>query len=309
MEGDSSITKYIEDFIRHCSKERYLSSHTIRAYRSNLMEWDKFIKKEFNISTLCDLSQSLSSQMVRAYVSILYDRLEPISIARALSAVRAFLRYLRIQGLTDRDIGRLVPSPRFKRKLPKFLGVEQVQVLIESINGQGLLDRRDRALLEVIYGAGLRVSELVNLDLGDIDLERGWVRVKGKGGKTREVPIGPPAVEAIYKYLEKRSRCVPKGPFFLNSRGGRLTARSVARILFSRYSQAHEIAHRGSAPSPHALRHSFATHLLSAGADLRTIQELLGHSRLSTTEGYTHLSLGEVIDDYIRAHPLAKRTN
>jgi integrase/recombinase XerC len=186
--------------------------------------------------------------------------------------------------------------------LPKFLKISQIEGLIETIDSTRVLGRRDLALIETLYSTGIRVGEAVHLNFGDLDMSGRWLRVLGKGKKTRMVPIGNPACEALKRYLEDReqsSPLTPDSPLFTNFRGGRLSARSVGRILCRLL-----ILSEWGTASPHALRHSFATHLLAAGADLRTIQELLGHSRLSTTQRYTHVDLGVLMDEYRAAHPL-----
>jgi integrase/recombinase XerC len=199
-------------------------------------------------------------------------------------------------------VALLVPTPKAKNKLPRFLKIEEVENVIDAPDTTTRLGRRDRALLELMYASGLRVSEAVGLDVGDLDLEKGWVRVLGKGSKERMVPFGPPAAEALRAYLADRSS--NEGPaLFLNYRGTRLTSRSVARLLARNLVKA-AVA---KTLSPHGLRHSFATHLLAAGADLRTIQELLGHSNLSTTQRYTHVDLGGLLDEYRNTHPLSER--
>ena len=199
------------------------------------------------------------------------------------------------------------PSPQAKRSLPQFLRVEEVLDLIQAPDLSSQLGRRDRALFEVLYGCGLRVGETVGLNISQVDLKKGWVRVLGKGAQERMVPFGAAARDALRLSLADRQPvalpAAPDEPLFINFRGTRLTSRSVARIL------AKHLLRIASAKtlSPHGLRHSFATHLLAAGADLRTIQELLGHARLSTTQRYTHVDLGVLMDEYREAHPLSKR--
>jgi len=253
---------------------------------------------------MAELDARFEPVRLRGYLASLNDALERSSVCRHLSAIRGFLKHARLRGWLARDIGTLVPTPRAPRTLPKFLKIEEVRDLIAAPDPSTDRGRRDRALFEVIYGAGLRVSEAVGLDVGDLDLGTGWVRVRGKGGKERQVPLGSPAVSAVREYLaggpEHPSE---QGPLFRNPGRGRLTSRSVARIL-----QRHLTGLASTKSlSPHGLRHSFATHLLAAGADLRTIQELLGHSRLSTTQRYTHVDLGTLLDEYREAHPLGNR--
>jgi integrase/recombinase XerC len=214
------------------------------------------------------------------------------------------LKYFRNRSWITRDVGQWVPSPRQEKKLPRFFKIEEIEELLEAPDTTTLSGLRDRAILELLYGSGLRVSEGVGLSIGDLDLTRGWATVFGKGSKERQAPLGPPSIQALQAYWERRKsqgeELKPSSPVFVNYQGGRLTSRSVARIVnrhLVRIASAKSL-------SPHGLRHSFATHLLAAGADLRTIQELLGHARLSTTQRYTHVDLGALLDEYRTAHPL-----
>ena len=299
-------------FLKHVRTRRGLSPHTVRAYEIDLVNWTKDLKAR-GISEVSEVGAKLSPQHLRAYLSSLYNSHERSSLCRRLSAIRTFLKFLRAQGWVDRDIGVLVPSPKTSKKLPRFLKIEEIDALLGSPDLSKSLGRRDLAIFELMYGAGLRVSETVGLNVMDVDLKGGWAKVLGKGSKERNAPFGPPAREALQNYLSQREiflhpqvqREVTEGsePLFTNYQGTRLTSRSVARIL------ARHLVRIASAKtlSPHGLRHSFATHLLTAGADLRTIQELLGHARLSTTQRYTHVDLGELMDQYRNAHPLNHR--
>lgn len=297
----NEILALIQGYLAYLASHRRLSPHTVRAYEIDLVHWHMALRQH-RIETLSDLGEKLSPGQLRGYLSHLYDSHEKTSICRRLSAIRSFLRYLRTQGKIARDIGALVPSPKVQRPLPKFLKVEEALELVQAPDSSTALGRRDRALFELMYGGGLRVSEAVGLDRADLDLKEGWARVLGKGSKERMVPLGAPALRALRDYLEQRESDSPA--LFVNFKGSRLSARSVARILTKHLVR---IA-ISKGISPHGLRHSFATHLLAAGADLRTIQELLGHSRLSTTQRYTHVDLGELIDEYQGAHPLTRRT-
>ncbi len=303
------LNQALDRFLEHLQVHRRASAHTLRAYEQDLRHWLNDLG-EREIHGLAGLSSRLRPLHLRSYLATLFETHERTSLCRRLSAIRSFLRYLRAQEWISRDAGVLVPSPKAKKSLPKFLKIEEIEDLVKAPDGNTWLGRRDRALLELLYGSGLRVSEAVGLDLRDIDLDAGWVRVFGKGSKERNVPFGPPAREALKIYLESRqnlmggrSEASPDSPLFVNFRGTRLTSRSVARIL-----NKHLVRMASSKSlSPHGLRHSFATHLLAAGADLRTIQELLGHSRLSTTQRYTHVDLGGLMDEYRDAHPLNKK--
>ncbi len=281
---------------------RRLSPRTIEAYRSDLHQWQAHLVAK-GLHSMSELNAELAPGALRSYLASLNDRLGRTSVCRHLSAIRGFLKFGRQQGWLTHDSGRLVPTPRARRSLPRFLKIEEMRELVEAPDTTTLLGVRDRALLEVLYGAGLRVSEAVGLELGDLELDSGWIRVLGKGSKERRVPLGTPAVQALRNYLGTVKRPRDESALFLSFRGTRLTARSVARILARHLVRLESSKHL----SPHGLRHSFATHLLAAGADLRTIQELLGHSRLSTTQRYTHVDLGTLLDEYREAHPLGKQ--
>ncbi len=289
----------IERYLDHLQLERNVSPETLRAYRSDLAPWVEDLGAR-GIRSVAEADRGLTTALLRAYLALDYDRLERSTLCRRLSAIRGFLKHLRAKRLIGRDVGQLVPSPRARRKLPRFLGVEDAIELVGAPDATTRLGRRDRALLELLYSAGIRVGEAVGLDVGDLELAGGWARVRGKGSRERTAAFGPPARSAIEAYLKDWGGR-DGDPLFRGFRGTRLTSRSVARILAKhlvRMGAAHRI-------SPHGLRHSFATHLLAAGADLRTIQELLGHARLSTTQKYTHLDLGTLLDEYRGAHPLA----
>lgn len=297
------VSEAIDVFLTHIEKQRGSSSHTVRAYKIDLMSWFSCSLKPMGLLTLKDLDNSLTPPKLRSYLTDLYKTHKKTSLCRKLSAIRSFLRFLRAQKLLQHDIGMLIPSPKSRRPLPRFLDVEEMFELVEAPDETTSLGSRDRALFEVLYGCGLRVSEAVGLNVTDLDLKGNWLRVLGKGAKERQVPFGPPAKQALEQYFETRQigKPLPEDtPLFINFRGSRLTTRSVARILakhLMKIANSHKL-------SPHGMRHSFATHLLAAGADLRAIQELLGHARLSTTQVYTHVDLGTILDDYRDTHPL-----
>ena len=226
-------------------------------------------------------------------------------MSRALACLRSFFRFLYREGIVETNPARLVPNPKKGRPLPEFLSVEEAFDLVESPDGVGFRAARDRAALELLYGSGLRISELTNLRVDDIDLREGLLRVKGKGSKERLVPIGSKAREALKDYLVERALLRSSSPYlFLNPKGRRMTERGLREVV---YRQARKAGLAGRV-SPHTLRHSFATHLLQSGADIRDIQELLGHSSISATQVYTHLDLGHLMDVYDRAHPLSRRS-
>lgn len=294
------LTDAIAKFVEVLEIQRKLSTNTLRAYTGDLAEWATSMG-ELGLGDLTKFDRELKPLHLRSYLAKKVSTHEKTSLCRKLSAIRSFLKYARSEGWLTRDVGSLVPSPKAEKHLPKFLRIDEAKELIEAPDSATILGRRDRAIFELIYGSGLRVSEAVGLDRESLVLASGWVRVLGKGSKERTIPITPAAVDAISAMLGDRPNEI-RGPLFANFRGGRLTSRSVARILAK-----HLIRIAASrAISPHGLRHSFATHLLAAGADLRGIQELLGHAQLSTTQRYTHVDLGGLVDEYRAAHPLEK---
>lgn len=297
------LEKALNSYIDYLEGVRNASSNTVRAYQNDLTHWISNLGESHLCFNVQDLDKGICPVYLRTYLTNLYESHERSSLCRRLSAIRSFLKYLRNQGWIRRDVSWVVPSPKAQVSLPRFLKIEEVTELINAPDLSTCLGRRDHALFEVLYGCGLRVSESVGMDVKHLDLGAGWLRVMGKGSKERMVPFGNPAREALQLYLEDRGSVSKTDPLFVNFRGTRLTTRSVARIL------AKHLVRMASAKfvSPHGLRHSFATHLLAAGADLRVIQELLGHARLSTTQRYTHLDMETLMNDYRGAHPLNRR--
>jgi len=282
-------------FLEYLAVERGASPHTLRSYAADLTEFTRFLADE-KIGGW----DAADTRAVRAHLARLHQRrLSKATIARKLAAVRSCFRFLARRGALKGNPARQVRSPRLGRRLPSFLPVDEANALLEAPAMPSTSGARDRALLELLYASGLRVAECCSLDLDDLDEGRRTVRVLGKGDKERVVPVGDSALEALAAYLALRGR--RRGPIFLNVRGGRLTTRSAHRIVRSR-ARAAGLAQR---VTPHTLRHSFATHMLGEGADLRLIQELLGHSRLSTTQRYTHVSPEHLMRVYDRAHPRA----
>ena len=288
---------YLEDL----QINRNLSLHTLRAYRNDLEHWLSDLTAQLGWVTVDDLTKKFNPTIFRSYLSSLHETHEKSSICRRLSAIRSFCRFMKIQGWIGKNISLLIPHPKTQVHLPTFLGVDEMEALLVAPDSSTLLGKRDRALMELMYGAGIRVAETVGLNCSDLDWPRGWVRVFGKGSRERTCPFGSSAALALKEYLSARGHLGPDDPLFVNFQKSRLSARSVGRILAK---QLVRIAST-KAISPHGLRHSFATHLLSGGADLRTIQELLGHARLSTTQRYTHVDLGILLEDYSRLHPLS----
>jgi integrase/recombinase XerC len=295
----------IERFLSYLETERRASPHTRKAYRVDLEQYAAF---------LAATGEQLvpgAPGVIRRFLSSAAGEAGAVSLARKLSAIRSFYRFLVREGIAPGNPARGVASPRRPKRLPEALPEEEVAALVEAPRLAAPLERRDRAFLELLYGSGLRVSELTGLDLEDVDLGAGLVRVLGKRSKERIVPFGRLAAEALRRYLDEARPVLAAGPdrarggaaMFLNHRGGRLTSRSVARRLEGWTLKAGLPRH----VHPHVLRHCFATHLLGNGADLRGIQELLGHASLSTTQRYTHLDWKRLAEVYDAAHPRARK--
>jgi integrase/recombinase XerC len=291
-------------FADHLRVEKRASVHTQRAYLSNLAEFLGFIgAKRERDPVLGDLD----IPMLRSYLASLFEQNEAVTIARKLSSVRAFLRFLRRERVIEENLAMLVRPPKAKKTLPSFLTPEQAGALVEAPTharkAPSVLALRDAAILEVLYGCGLRVSECVGLDVGDLEAAELRVR-RGKGGKDRIVPLGDKARQALDAWLARRMALKPTGQaVFCNARGGRVSARSVRRFI-----DRHAIASGVPRTHPHALRHSYATHLLGSGADLRSIQELLGHASLQTTARYAHVNIEYLMKTYYESHPRAGDT-
>jgi integrase/recombinase XerC len=284
-------------FLRHLSVERNASPHTLRSYRSDLTDFQRFLDARGTPGLA-----AADSRAVRAWLAALHGRgLDPVSVGRKLAALRSGFRFLVRRGVIERNPAREVRGPRPPRKLVSFLPIDEARELVEGRAVGGAERERDLAILELLYASGLRVSELSGLDVDALDRSEPTVRVLGKGRKERIVPYGAHAARGLEAWLARRGE--RPGPLFTNARGGRLGVRSI-RTIVRRAARAAGITRR---VSPHTLRHTFATHLLDGGADLRMIQELLGHSRLSTTQRYTHVGAEQLMRVYDSAHPRAKR--
>ncbi len=304
MSGHAAAVRRFTAYLRD---QRHASGHTLRSYATDLAQFGAFLEEE-HLGGEAPGPEGIDEVAIRAFVASLHRRgLQKSTIARKLSAVRAYLAHAVREERIGANPGEDVPTPRVPKRLPRHLTVDEVFTLLDAIDPGDFSGARDRAILELLYSAGLRVGELAALDVDDLDLGARLVRVLGKGRRERIVPFGSKAKEALHRWLAAALPVRPKGgageALFLNARGGRLTDRSVRRILDRRLVEA---ALRARV-SPHALRHSFATHLLGAGADLRAIQELLGHASLSTTQRYTHVGVDALMRVYDRAHPRAQR--
>ena len=288
----------IARFENYLTIERNSSPHTRSAYRSDLEDFCRFLATTYDLTDASQIKE-IDRHILRRYLAQIHATHNKTTINRKLSTLRSFFLYLVREGIITVSPAAHLSAPRIDRYLPSVLTVDETSALMEARPASDELSLRDRAIVELLYSCGLRVSEAVALNVGHLDFPQSLVRVFGKGRKERIVPIGSKAQEALQDYLTQRGRPGEEEPLFLNHRGGRLTARSIERNLKQRLLDAN-ILRRAT---PHALRHTFATHLLDAGADLRSIQELLGHVSLSTTQKYTQVSVDQLLKVYDQAHP------
>ena len=311
-----SLEFWIEKFLDYLRFQKNASPHTLRNYTSDLQQFFVHLTHtpKGEPRPAPELEQ-IDNLTIREFLGALYQkRNTKASVARKLATLRSFMKFLSAQGAIQTNPAKIVASPKLESRLPDYVSIDAITQLIEAPDADTDLGKRDRAILELLYGAGLRVSELVGLNLGDISVGEGLIKVVGKGRKERIVPFGSRAAEALESYLVVRTKRVrarassqkktgtPEGEaVFLNFRGGRLTSRSVGNIV-DRY--VGQLAQKLKV-HPHTLRHTFATHMLNAGADLRAIQELLGHESLSTTQKYTHVSAEQLVRIYQSCHPRA----
>jgi integrase/recombinase XerC len=294
----------IADFLRYLSLERNASGHTVKSYREDLNQALDFFRKRLSVKRV-EVGQ-LTPRTLRSYLAWLHEGgYAKTTMARRIAAVRSLCRFLCRQGVLSSNPATGLRGPRQDKHLPHFLSEENLLVLLDAPPKDTPLGLRDRAILESLYSAGLRVSELTGLNLADIDFDTGLATVRGKGKRERLALFGPQALKAINRYCAARTKISPdaqsQSAVFLNKRGSRLTTRSIGRLL-EKY-----LAQVGLDPrtSPHSLRHSFATHMLDRGADIRSVQELLGHRSLGTTQIYTHVTTNRLRDSYQKAHPRA----
>ena len=318
------VKNLIISFIESLSSEKGYSANTSRAYLHDLEEFASFldkvdidkpdIDKRFSAKKKRNSAERLRKDQVRAdevdglmirgYLGFLHKKNKKVTIARKLSAIRSFFRYLVKHDLIQNNPADLILTPKQKKTIPAYLPVDDMFRLLDSIKTNTLCGLRNRAIFETLYSSGIRVSELAGMNVFDVQYKMCMIRVLGKGSKERIVPVGKKAVCAIMAYRKRLCektgiRSDENGPLFLNKNNGRLTTRSIARIL----EKAVKDCGLGIPVSPHAMRHTFATHMLDAGADLRVVQELLGHKSLSTTQKYTHVSIARLMETYDRAHP------
>ncbi len=302
------IQSSLDEFVKYLQAERHVSPHTLKNYLGDLHQFVHFLSEKYSewSGSVEGNWNKLDVVMLRSYLNDLFKDHAAGSVARKLSALRTFLKYGVRRGWCENNLAREIHSPKVPKKIPRFLTVDEVfSLLAAPVDGSdgGI---RDCAIMELLYASGLRVSELVAVNLEHIDLQQGMVRVMGKGKKERIVPIGGKAKAALEKYLQTRDQFISSGKtgltaFFLNKQGGRISARSVERLLDKHVLK----AGIQKKVTPHVLRHTFATHMLNAGADMRGIQELLGHTSLSTTQQYTHVQLDKLMEVYDKTHPKA----
>lgn len=302
------LKEAIQEFDRHMAVERNLSDQTRKAYVSDLEQYRTFLEREKASGEEVD-GIPTDQTLIRSFLASLYrEKLRKASISRKMAALRSFYRYLLREGKVRFNPAELLQTPRCETYVPVVLSVDEIRSLLEVNFSECAEGLRDRAMVELFYSAGVRLSELTGINIADCDFAGGLVKVRGKGRKERILPVGAPAIEAVAAYLKRRGELAskrrqrdPEEPLFLSIRGMRMNPRGVARVV-------ERVVRRsgiGRKISPHALRHTFATHLLDAGADLRSIQEMLGHRSLSTTQKYTTVSVSRLMEVYDRAHPRA----
>ena len=298
----------IRDYQTYLTSERNVSEHTRMAYIKDVEEYAEFLQKNNFIDNI-DGILNVAADTVRAYLGYLFRRkVKKVTVNRKISSLRSFYKFLIRSGKTKNNPAGMIQSSKTEKYMPNFLSVDEMFELLHAQNDTSTAGLRNRAILELFYSSGLRLGELAGLNVMDLDFDQALVKVRGKGRKERIVPVGAPARKVLQEYLaktrevrKKNSEDVFNSPLFLNLRGARITARSIARIV----DEATKKSKIGRKISPHALRHTFATHLLNAGADLRSIQELLGHESLSTTQKYTAVNINRMMEIYDKAHPRA----
>jgi integrase/recombinase XerC len=299
----------IADFQIYLEVQRNVSKHTLKAYIADVEEFNSFLR-ESDIIKKSDGLIDVEPETIRTYLSHLYrEKVKKVTVNRKISSLRSFYKYLLRAGKIKNNPAEMVQTAKTEKYIPTFLSVDETFQLLGDQGDNSVSGLRDHAMLELFYSSGLRLSELAGLNVTDLDFRQALVKLRGKGKKERIVPVGQKALQAIDEYIKKttevRKECddnLFKNPLFLNARGKRITARSIARIVDAMTVK----SGIGRKISPHALRHSFATHLLNAGADLRSIQELLGHESLSTTQKYTAVNINRLMEVYDKAHPRAR---
>ena len=304
------MENHIADFQIYLEVQRNVSKHTLKAYIADVEEFNSFLR-ESDIIKKSDALINVEPETIRTYLSHLYrKKVKKVTVNRKIYSLRSFYKYLLRAGKIKNNPAEMVQTAKTEKYIPTFLSVDEMFQLLGDQGDNSVSGLRDHAMLELFYSSGLRLSELAGLNVTDLDFRQALVKLRGKGKKERIVPVGQKALQAIDEYIKKttevRKECddnLFNNPLFLNARGKRITARSIARIVDAMTVK----SGIGRKISPHALRHTFATHLLNAGADLRSIQEMLGHESLSTTQKYTAVNINRMMEVYDKAHPRAKR--
>lgn len=296
----------VKAFLDYLASQRNASENTLKNYCVDLKQFSRFLKNRYSEITFDGAGlQKIDKNILRSFLNEAFKNLGATSVARKLSTLRSFFEFCIKKKWLSANLAKMIRSPKIPKRTPRFLTVDEVFALLAAPAGAGILELRDKAILELFYASGLRLSELVSLKKEELDLEQGMVRVLGKGNKERLVPVGKTAILSLQTYLEKRDKLLRAKPdhsyFFLNKLGGGISARAVERLI-EKYLKRTGIQKK---VTPHVLRHTFATHLLNAGADMRGIQELLGHASLSTTQRYTHVALDKLMEIYDKTHPKA----
>jgi integrase/recombinase XerC len=300
------MNELVTSFLRYLQTEKGYSNHTVRNYDSDLRQFLQFVATKKGTQGNLSDSNYIDYNLIRSYLAERFDTSRRTTIARKLSALKSFFRFLELRGFCSINPASEIATPKQEKYIPTYLPIDDMFALLEKPDREKPSGLRDLSILELLYSSGLRVSELVNLNIEHLDRKARLVRVSGKGGKERVVPVGRKAIAAVSEYLEQTAQQrkrpgygTDQGPLFLNNRSGRLSSRSVHRLV-KRYSRECGIT---TEISPHSIRHTFATHLLDGGADLRSIQEMLGHASLSTTQKYTHMSIDKLMEVYDKSHP------
>jgi integrase/recombinase XerC len=283
-----------KEFYKYLDVEKGVSFNTKRAYKGDIEDFIAFVEN----STY----EQVDHHAIRAYIVNVYKALKKSSLSRKVSSIKVFFKFMKKKGYIEENTALVIRNPQVEKHLPKFYTIDEMFHFLDYLPKEGWLNLRNRAIFELMYSAGMRAQEALSVDMNDLHLEGMWVKVKGKGGKERILPFGEKAKSCIEEYLnlvKGTGRLSPTSPLFINARGARLSYRGLLKIM-----KKHQIkAHLFKDLALHGIRHSFATHMLDSGADLRSIQELLGHSKLSTTQKYTHVSIDKLMEIYDKSHP------
>lgn len=292
---DKNTLKHVsKEFFKYLDAEKGAPYNTKRAYKGDIEDFIDFVEKStFDV---------VDHQTIRAYIVSIYKDLKKSSLFRKVSSIKVFFKFMKRKGYIEENTALVIKNPKIEKHLPKFYTIDEMFHFLDFLPKEGWLNIRNRAIFELMYSAGMRAQEALNVNTNDIHLEGMWVKVKGKGGKERILPFGEKAKHAIEDYLpyrKQKGNISGKSPLFVNASGGRLSYRGLLKIM-----KKHQLkAHLFKDLALHGIRHSFATHMLDSGADLRSIQELLGHSKLSTTQKYTHISMDKLMEIYDKSHP------